>query len=183
VKVWSSNSRQPLPGVTVFLGAQTQSTDTSGLARFTSGSESSLSLSASVDPTSPAYSHSSMAVTLEDAVSILKMIANPPALAGVADGLRLQSLAADFDGSGTVSLADAIGVLRHAVGLQAPAPSWVFVEEGDDAMLSALDPGVPRSVAIEVAPTDPAQWTLIGVLRGDVDASWDPQRFGVSGEL
>ena len=100
--------------------------------------------------------------------------------AGGAGGSRLQSLAADFDGSGTVSLADALGVLRHAVGLAAPAPAWIFVDEGDDAMPSSLVPGVPGPVAIDVAPPGPAQWNLIGVLRGDVDTSWDPQRFGVS---
>jgi hypothetical protein len=95
----------------------------------------------------------SKAITLKDAVSILK-------------------LAADFDGSGTVSLADAIGVLRHAVGLQAPAPSWVFIEEGDDTSPSALNPGIPGPVTVEVTPPGPIEVNLIGILRGDVDGSY-----------
>ena len=109
-------------------------------------------------------------VTLQDAVSILKMIAGQSADATPVS--RFQSLAADFDGSGTVSLADALGVLRHAVGLQAPKPSWVFVEEGDDALLAILSPGIPGPVSVEVTSPGPIEVNLIGVLRGDVDGSY-----------
>ncbi len=100
------------------------------------------------------------------------MIAGQPMNAEGAPNPRAQSLAADFDGSGMVSLADAIGVLRHAVGLQAAAPSWVFIEEGDDTGSSALNPGIPGAVTVEVTPPGPIEVNLVGILRGDVDGSY-----------
>ena len=42
-----------------------------------------------------------------------------------------QALAADYDGNGLVQLTDAIGVLKHVVGLTAPDPAWRFVNELD----------------------------------------------------
>ena len=109
-------------------------------------------------------------VNLQDAVSILKMIAGQSGDATPVS--RFQSLAADFDGSGTVSLADALGVLRHTLGRPAPAPSWVFVEEGDDALSSILSPGVLGPASVDLTPPSPIEVSLIGVLRGDVDGSY-----------
>jgi hypothetical protein len=63
------------------------------------------------------------AVTLQDAVAILKMIAGQPVYAPGRALSPYQALAADVDGNGAVSLADALGVLRYAVGAAAaPAP-------------------------------------------------------------
>jgi hypothetical protein len=168
VRAWKTSDA--LSNVEVSFGSAEQTTDAAGMARFTSIVEPSMAVSATVSPTSPAYSGSSQTVTLQDAVSILKMIAGQPA--GATPVSRLQSLAADFDGSGTVSLADALGVLRHAVGLQAPTPSWVFVKEGDDALPSILSPGIPGPVTVDMTPPGPIEVNLIGVLRGDVDGSY-----------
>jgi hypothetical protein len=73
--------------------------------------------------------------------------------------------------------------LRHTVGLPAPAPSWVFFGE-DDATSSArykLQPGVPEPITVSMSPPTTVEVGLVGLLRGDVDGSWDPNRFGVGG--
>ncbi len=168
VRTWNTNSSMPSVGVTI--GQNTLATDPLGLANFVSAVDSSTLVSAAVASSSSVYSGASQSVTLQDAVSILKMIGGQSADATPVS--RFQSLAADFDGSGTVSLADALGVLRHAVGLPAPTPSWVFVEEGDDALSSVLSPGVPVPVTVDVTPPGPIEVNLIGVLRGDVDGSY-----------
>ncbi len=147
-------------------------TDLDGVGTLDGISGTSLTMSAQKTITSQDGPAVSQAVTLQDAVSILKMIAGQPLNGEGVPIPRAQSLAADFDGSGAVSLADAIGVLRHAVGLQAPAPSWVFVEEGDDAGPSALSPGIPGAVTVEVTPPGPIEINLFGILRGDVDGSY-----------
>jgi hypothetical protein len=131
-----------------------------------------LTLSAQKTIATQDTSVATQAVTLQDAVLILKMIAGQQLNAEGALIPRAQSLAADFDGSGTVSLADAIGVLRHAVGLQAPAPSWVFIEDDDDSNPSVLSPGIPGPVDVVVAPPVPIDFNLVGILRGDVDGSY-----------
>ncbi len=114
------------------------------------------------------------AVTLQDAVAILKMIAGQPVNAPGRALSPYQALAADVDGNGAVSLADALGVLRHAVGAaSAPAPGWVFVEEADAGMpaRATLNPGVVPATLTGVTPVA-GHVGLVGVLRGDVDGSW-----------
>jgi Ca2+-binding RTX toxin-like protein len=170
VRTWKTT--QILPGFDVSFGTARQATDAAGLARFVSIMESSAAVSATVQPASGGYDEASEAVTLQDAVAILKMISGQAGAAASPTAARAQSLAADFDGSGAVSLADALGVLRHAVGLQAPKPSWAFVEEGDDALPSLLNPGIPGPVIVEVTPPGPMEINLIGVLRGDVDGTY-----------
>jgi uncharacterized delta-60 repeat protein len=170
VTLW--NSKYPIAGVDISIEDQTMETDSLGLSRFTSIPNTSVSVSASVTPYSEAQIDSAAAVTLQDAVGILKMITGQSLNGEGVPTPRAQSLAADFDGSGMVSLADAIGVLRHAVGLQAPAPSWVFIEEGDNTGPSALNPGIPGPVTVDVTPPGPIEVNLIGVLRGDVDGSY-----------
>lgn len=174
VRAWKTSD--VLPNVEVSFGASKQATDAAGMARFTSMVEPSVAVSATMNPTSAGDSGASQAVTLKDAVVILKMIAGQSTTANGMPVSRFQSLAADFDGSGAVSLADVLGVLRHAVGFQAPTPSWVFVEEGDDALSSILSPGIPGPVTVEVTPPGPVAVNLIGVLRGDVDGSYGVYR-------
>jgi Ca2+-binding RTX toxin-like protein len=170
VRTWKTT--QVLPGFDVSFGTARQATDAAGLARFVSIMESSAAVSATVQPASGGYDEASEAVTLQDAVTILKMIASQPANVNGTPVSHFQSLAADFDGSGTVSLADALGVLRNAAGLQAPAPSWVFVDASDDSRPSILSPGSPSPVSIDLIPSGLVSVNLIGVLRGDVDGSY-----------
>jgi uncharacterized delta-60 repeat protein len=153
-------------------GAMYAETELDGVGTLDGISGTSLTMSAQKTITTQDGPAASQAVTLQDAVAILKMISGQAGAAASPTAARAQSLAADFDGSGTVSLADALGVLRHAVGLQAPKPSWVFVEEGDDALPSLLNPGIPGPVTVEVTPPGPIEVNLIGVLRGDVDGSY-----------
>jgi Ca2+-binding RTX toxin-like protein len=112
------------------------------------------------------------AVNLQDAVAILKLVAGQPVNGAARSLSPYQAHAADFDGNGAVSLADALGVLRHAVGLSAPRPAWAFFDEADPAVpsTSPTHPGTPPALQA----TLPASATpgLVGVLRGDVDASW-----------
>ena len=114
------------------------------------------------------------AVNLQDAVAILKMIANQPVNAPGRSLSPYQALAADFDGNGSVSLADALGVLRHTVGLAAAAaPRWAFVDEADPGMpaRATATPGLVPATLAGVTPVD-GHVGLVGVLRGDVDGSW-----------
>jgi hypothetical protein len=45
-----------------------------------------------------------------------------------------------------------------------------------------LQPGTPKPISVAVTPPTDLDVGLIGLLRGDVDGSWDPNRFGVGGE-
>jgi hypothetical protein len=63
--------------------------------------------------------------------------------------------------SNSGDLNDAIGILKNIVGLPAPAPSWVFVDE-KAALPKINDP-------ILLGETDVK---LVGILVGDVDGSW-----------
>jgi hypothetical protein len=115
------------------------------------------------------------AITLQDAVAILKMIANQPVNAPGRPLSPYQALAADFDGNGAVSLADALGVLRHTVGLPAAtAPRLAFVDEAAPGMpaRATTSPGVVPATLAGVTPVN-GHVGLVGVLRGDVDGSWE----------
>jgi hypothetical protein len=174
------NRQEALTGAVIHANNGVSSTtDANGRAslHFSSGSPANLQVSRDV-PTHEGPA-TDAAVNLQDAVAILKMIAGLPVNGGGVPVARAQSLAADFDGSGEVSLADALGVLRHAVGRPAPAPSWVFVGEGDDASQSVLNPGIPGLVILDPTPPVPMEVNLIGILRGDVDGSFVPSAYGV----
>jgi Ca2+-binding RTX toxin-like protein len=168
---YSWKSHTLLAGTTVALGVGTPETaGADGTTTFTGVAPGPVSLK----PVLGATAADGAAVTLTDAVAILKMIAglpvNPPGQALS----PYQSIAADADGNGTVSLADALGVLRHAVGLPAAAtPKWVFVDEADTGMpaRTGTSPGTVPSV---VSTTAADHVGLVGILRGDVDGSWTP---------
>jgi hypothetical protein len=88
-------------------------------------------------------------------------------------------MAADANGSGSVTSADALAIARMAVGLNTgPQQEWFFVEETRDfwdessgsfnlTQKSAVwDKGMPlHLVQNEVN-------NLVGVLKGDVNGSW-----------
>ena len=92
-----------------------------------------------------------------------------------------QALAADFDGNSRVELNDAIGVLKHVVGLTGtgtPKPEWRFVDEASAAVVAikdaaALSPGQPPAINLDLTGADATvQVGLVGYLRGDVDGSF-----------
>jgi hypothetical protein len=115
------------------------------------------------------------AVNLRDAVAILKIIAGMKAGGDAQAPSAFQSIAADFDGNSAVGLADALGVLRHAVGRGGPKPAWAFVDEADPGLpgRAGMHPGHLPDLS---ARLDDAKGKvgLVGVLRGDVDGSWTP---------
>ena len=123
-------------------------------------------------PQEAASTPDAAAVNLRDAVAILKMIAG---LTSAESASPFKSIAADFDGSGTVGLGDALGVLRHAVGREGAKPGWVFVDETDPGLpgRAGMTPGLlPQEVTSPGGPQ--GKLGLVGVLRGDVDGSWAP---------
>jgi ABC-type uncharacterized transport system permease subunit len=84
-------------------------------------------------------------------------------------------LAADFDGNGTVGLTDAIGVLKHVVGLTAPQPAWHFLNETDVSVAgkATLSPGLAATtIHADMAGVAPVHTGLVGYLAGDVDGSY-----------
>jgi hypothetical protein len=113
------------------------------------------------------------AVDLQDAISILKMVVGLP-INDSGQVSPFQSLAADFDTDGEVGLSDAIGVLKHVVGLSTTGHAhWDFVRS-DHTVTDHLSPGTIGGMMSHNIPADTAiPIELVGVLRGDVDGSWE----------
>ncbi len=115
----------------------------------------------------------SNAITAQDALAALKMAVgmNPNS-----DGSAVspyQFLAADVNKDGLVKSADALNILKMAVGLpSAPANEWLFVPEsvGCESMTRTHVewPGNPLPVTLDMDQELP----LIGIVKGDVDGSW-----------
>jgi hypothetical protein len=101
-----------------------------------------------------------------------------------------QFLAADMNGDGRVTAADALAILKMAVGrADAPAGDWLFVPERqdfwDEAALSGKGAFTTMRTSVKDAsgtasgllPAD-ISWeagedvNLVAVLKGDVDGSW-----------
>lgn len=125
----------------------------------------------------PGEAKTAEAVNLNDAISILKMIVGLPVDANNAALTPYQAVAADFDRSGSVDLTDAIGVLKMVVGLSAPTPVWTYFD--DVKIKGAYNAAQPLnhkawSAAASVPDTsvDVSKISLVGVLTGDVDGSW-----------
>jgi hypothetical protein len=99
-----------------------------------------------------------------------------------------QYLAADVDGDGRVSAADALGILKMAVKrADAPQREWLFVDEAQGFGNSVGADGQPlfavsrNSVpkAAELAPQVEAAAArvinLVALLKGDVTGNWSPE--------
>ena len=89
-----------------------------------------------------------------------------------------QIMAADVNGNGTVTSADALAILRMAVKLSTALPQeWFFVEEKRDFWdevnqkytLSRTSTTWDRTITVDPA-SGPVN--LVGVLKGDVNGSW-----------
>jgi beta-glucanase (GH16 family) len=129
------------------------------------------------------------AITAADALAALHIAVglNPNAPPG-ADGAvaapqvsPYQLLAADVNGDGRVTAADALAILRMAVKLPgAPVPRWIFVDEAN----STWDPATLRFIPTRssVTPAAPIAASiaadtrigLAGVLTGAVLGRWVP---------
>jgi peptidyl-prolyl cis-trans isomerase A (cyclophilin A) len=175
VRVYAWKSHAMLAGVVLeSAGQPTVVTGTDGAKLQNGDIDPTIDIAATLPVAQAQQPALDAAVTLRDAVSILKMVANQPVNPSGRALSPYQALAADFDGNGAVSLADALGVLRHAVGLPAAtAPRWAFVDEADAGMpaRATTSPGLVPATLAGVTPVD-GHVGLVGVLRGDVDGSW-----------
>ena len=175
LQAYSWKAHTLLDGVAVGIGSASQSTGSLGSTSFTGVTDTAITLSATrTVPTAEAVA-TSAAVSLQDAIAILKMIVGLD-VNGTGKALSpYQALAADYDGNGLVQLSDAIGVLKHVVGLSAPDPTWHFVNEIDSTVPAKanLAPGVAQTnIAATLSGSSPVHVGLVGYLSGDVDGSF-----------
>jgi len=127
------------------------------------------------------------AITSADALAALRIAVglNPnidPDGSGPRSALRVspyQFMAADANGSGRVTAADALEILKMAVNWPGSAPDeWFFVEENRDFWNEATQQYTltrdaatwDRSVTIDASDRPPTG--VVGVLKGDVNGSW-----------
>lgn len=120
----------------------------------------------------------SNAVSLTDAIAILKMVVGVNVNANKAPLSPYQVLAADYDQNGLITLSDAIGVLKKVVGISsAVQPSWKYYDASlvQSTVTSAqiLKPKDWTGSAMIADPTQvDSSVQVVGVLTGDVDGSW-----------
>lgn len=129
------------------------------------------------------------AVTAADALAALKLSVrlnpNPdPDGSGVLTAPEIspfQFIAADMNGDGRVTAADALAILRTAVNEPgAKVPRWLFVNEkmmflnenGTGSAVSAAS--VPSLSSFAESVSGITLTDLVGVLVGDVNGSWHP---------
>ena len=176
VSAYTRSTHPLLNDVVISHGGNSLSTS-AGAVEFTGVTDTSMILAASrAIPTAGAEAIAAKsAVNLQDSIAILKMIVGLDVNGANKALSPYQALAADFDGNGKVELTDAIGVLKHVVGLAAFQPAWHFVNELDPSVpnLPKLAPGVPQtSVIASLDAESPVQVGLVGYLSGDVDGSY-----------
>jgi serralysin len=115
------------------------------------------------------------AVSLSDAIAILKMIVGLNVNSINVPLSPYQAIAADFDQNGAVELSDAIGLLKMVVGLAAPTPTWKYFDDAKlsyNATQSLNHKAWSEGAAMDASSTADQSVKLIGVLTGDVDGSW-----------
>jgi len=170
VSVTSWKGGTNLGGVILQSGVET---DVNGSATIsTDAAATFLNLTPDLAMSTAEQEEADAAVGLLDAIAILKMVVGLPVNEAGTPLSPYQSIAADFDADGTVGLLDAIDVLKHVVDLPTTGQvEWGFVEVGT-TVSEALEPGqVDVMITSDVASTSVVE--LVGVLRGDVDGSWD----------
>lgn len=163
------------------LGMATSESGIDGEYQFTSLTSGSYGLAVSRDTLD-----SGNAIQANDALAALRIAvginpnldpdgAGPMAAPAVSP---YQIMAADVNGSGTVTASDALAILRMAVKLSsAPPQEWLFVEEKRDFWDEATQKfTLNRNSATwdRAIAADPAggQVNLVAVLKGDVNGSW-----------
>lgn len=159
-----------MSGVQVDGGSQQATTDVTGAARWVAAAGTSVDVTASRAVPQSEAADTARAVDLADAIAVLQML-NAQGAGAVPSSY--QAFAADFNGDGRVEQQDAVDVLRHVVGLDAPAPQWLLLDAADPSLAGreALQPGQAPSICLSPADAD-AHQVLVGVLRGDVDGSF-----------
>jgi hypothetical protein len=84
-----------------------------------------------------------------------------------------QIIAADVNGDGRVSSADAYAILEMAVRLpSALTSSWVFLQEKQDLRaLSRSNTQIAIDTSVSIPNESEVNW--VGLLKGDVNGSWN----------
>lgn len=135
-------------------------------------------------PSLAAPSNAKAAITLTDVLAALKIYLGKALPSTYASPLNF--IAADFDGVGGVTLTDVLSLLKYYLGKSTTAaPQWVFVDaaditgSGSTAVVTGAN-GQPLSktnttphAIDQLFDADHSAIELIGVLRGDVDGSWN----------
>lgn len=109
------------------------------------------------------------AMSIASGVNALRLaLGLPPSWGGTPTAMDY--IAADFNGDGVVGIADAIGILRVALGLSAGhAPRWVFIDaEADLSAIGRTNTTVETGLAFEALIDDLPDLTLAGILVGHV---------------
>jgi hypothetical protein len=176
------NTRVPSLGFTW----DTQKTNSDGKFLFADLATGSYSVSGSKSVTDADME----AISAADANAALKLAVglNPNDLDDLGPMIGLpvspyQFIAADVNQSGTVTSADALGILRMSVGFEGAPPSdWVFLAETIDFWNETANNGAggfnvnrrdidwDPSLPVNVPPG--AMANMVGVLMGDVNGSW-----------
>jgi len=123
------------------------------------------------------------AVTAADVLAALKMAVgrspnpDPDGYSGESTAQAVspyQFVAADIDGSGEITRADAARIATLAAMSPASSqPSWQFIAEGTNLdSINRTAAHWPQSHAVDLSLEDQMRW--VGVLSGDVDGSWGP---------
>ena len=83
-----------------------------------------------------------------------------------------QLIAADVNGDGKVSSADALAILKIAVKHStAVIPTWIFLDESQ--IFNLTKSSVSYDTTINKTLTSDLEVNLVGVLKGDVNGSWN----------
>ena len=156
-------------------GPVADTTDASGSYGFGYMPDAEYSITADKDGSSIAN-----AVTAADATAILKMLVGSNPNADGSEVSPYQFIAADIDGDGHISIADAIDALRMVVDAEnAPADEWLFVEESrtfwDGSSFTPNIDDTDWNPSLTYNPASGVEPNLVGVVKGDVDGSWASQ--------
>ena len=179
-KSLAAGTAKVLPDVSFVKGSQTLKSSSAGQAVFEASSDSQASVVVGKSVAESEKAAAAAAVNLTDAIAILKMIVGLPVNAVGTATSPYQVVAADFNRDGGVGLTDAIDVLKAVVGLNAPAPSWVVLDQSKVSSSMTMDSynadkaksngWMSSTLSVDLDKTPEIQ--LVGVLAGDVDGSW-----------
>jgi hypothetical protein len=182
---WKSQAggmSKALPNVNFTKAAQTVKSDGKGEVTLDAIQDSQINISVAKPVAESEKASVASAVNLTDAIAILKMIVGLPVNAVGTATSPYQVVAADYNRDGSVGLSDAIDVLKSVVGLNAPAPSWVLLDQSKvtstltmnayNADANKLKTGSWMSSTLNVDLEKTSEVKLVGVLAGDVDGSW-----------
>ncbi len=183
-KADSSGQKPKLAGVSLTQGSESgTSTAQAGITlssvEDTQGADDGFM---ALSPQASSPSNAKSAITLTDVLAALKVYLGKSLPDSYTSPLNY--IAADFDANGTVNLTDVLTLLKYYLGKSTTsAPAWAFVDAADFSSDGKSLTGV-NNQAISKSDATPhvidqsfdnghESIQIIGVLRGDVDGSWN----------